>query len=87
VQGTQSVESYHWLIKGPHMGWQLWSTRRLDAEYVTLVTSVSEHYLHKQTLIVHGELLNFWSCGLDGRFVLCAHCNDHVILLGVLLQV
>jgi hypothetical protein len=50
------VESYHWKLKGPHRGWELWSTRRLDYEFFTLTKPVSDYFQHQLTLQCHGEL-------------------------------
>jgi hypothetical protein len=55
ASGTQALEIHHWQLKGPHQGWELWSTRHLDYEFVTLTTDVSFYYQNQLTQQVHGE--------------------------------
>jgi hypothetical protein len=70
VQGTQTVESYHWKLKGPHRGWELWSTRRLDYEFITLTKPVSDYFQHQLTLQCHGELQSLTSSSMPHNVLL-----------------
>jgi hypothetical protein len=54
VQGTQHVESYHWELKNPQRGWELWCTRRMDHLFCKLTRNVSDYFDHMLLSEVHG---------------------------------
>lgn len=56
-QGTQVVESYHNVLKGPLLGGKQVCHRRVDWLIHTLLTYVSDFYCQKQVLKVVGTLL------------------------------
>jgi hypothetical protein len=77
VQGTQTVESYHWKLKGPHRGWELWSTRRLDYEFVTLTCTVADFFQRQLTQQCRGEgrLSACTVCACSTEHIPCACCQ------------